>query len=197
MRYYTAVGWEPDNLQEIYNINRKELHPQGKRMCRICLKIKYFADFSVKRYHRNHDGSIKYTTYDYRCKECLKPYRALKTKETKSDLEKFCNRVAVSARCRCKEKDLAFDLDKTYLVELWNSQDGRCFYTGEVLDRTLVGNKTHPHIKFPSLDRKNPEMGYTKGNVAWCTYEVNRMKNDLPLEDFYSLCRTVLEIIRG
>lgn len=36
----------------------------------------------------------------------------------------------------------------------------------------------------PSLDRLNPNEGYVKKNVVWCTFSVNSFKQSLNYEEF-------------
>ena len=50
-----------------------------------------------------------------------------------------------------------------FLIRLWESQKGICFYTGEVLSLDRGRSKWNS----ASLDRIDPSQGYVIGNVVW------------------------------
>ncbi len=62
-----------------------------------------------------------------------------------------------------------------------------CFYTGEKL--TLKSNCYNTI----SLDRIDSKKGYIKNNVVACCSVINLMKNDLPINDFYKICKKITE----
>jgi hypothetical protein len=43
-----------------------------------------------------------------------------------------------------------------------------------------------------SLDRIDSSKGYIIGNVQWAHKMVNRMKNDMPQEEFIEFCRDII-----
>lgn len=71
------------------------------------------------------------------------------------------------------------------LRDLWDEQEGRCAYTGEVL---VPGENA-------SLDHRVP---VTRGgsndvsNVHWTSYRINRMKTDMTEDEFFAACKAVL-----
>lgn len=75
-------------------------------------------------------------------------------------------------RARAKGKNLKYNLDIEYLESIF-PKNMICpvfgtqmeFHTGEI------------HTS-PSVDRINPEKGYTKGNVVWVSYRANSIKQD-------------------
>lgn len=70
------------------------------------------------------------------------------------------NRVREKSRFK---KD--FDVDLQYLMSLWDKQDAKCALTGIPLSFN-----TPNKLLYPSLDRKDCNIGYTKGNVQFtCT----------------------------
>lgn len=181
MKYYTGVG----SAKEARILNRT-LHAQGLRCCHCCFQIlpKTQEYFHVK------------------CGEQLnslcKPCSALKARriklEQKSDPKRYCARLVTGVKARAKEQSVPFSLTGDYLYQLLVKQDHRCYYTGQGLDFTLENEDTRtPHRLFPSLDRLTPSEGYVTGNVCWCLYYVNRMKNDLTAEEFLNLCKEVTE----
>lgn len=71
------------------------------------------------------------------------------------------------------------------LRALWESQDGRCAYTGEAL---IVGMNM-------SLDHKIPRSrggSHDASNLQWVTLAVNVAKNNLSEREFFELCAAVV-----
>ncbi len=93
------------------------------------------------------------------------------------------NRIA-SWRAKDKQSDLTTD----YLVDLFKSQKGKCYYTDQEL--LLHAGKVRPCTA--SLDRLVPSDGYIKGNVVWCAFFVNTMKGGLSEQEFYSFIKKIL-----
>jgi hypothetical protein len=82
-----------------------------------------------------------------------------------------------------KSRNLIFDISLEYMWELFLQQNRKCIMTGEVLkfsDSRISCNGT------ASLDRKDPKIGYVKGNIQWIRKDINFMKqtkNDLEFLD--------------
>ena len=77
-----------------------------------------------------------------------------------------------------------------YLVELWITQEGSCFYTGRAMTR-IGGRGRQPTNA--SVDRIDPTKGYERGNLVLCQLAVNLMKSDLTQQDFIALCKDVMD----
>jgi hypothetical protein len=45
-----------------------------------------------------------------------------------------------------------------------------------------------------SLDRINPKLGYTKGNVQFISYKANVMKQDVDIDTLLLFAKRVIEI---
>jgi hypothetical protein len=107
--------------------------------------------------------------------------------------DKLCRYKGIS-----KKKNLPFDLTTDYLIELFESQDKKCYYTGKELTLHSTRGDGHQIFKLgkyhyqASLDRLIPERGYIKGNVVWCGWLVNTCKNLLTEQELYALCDTIL-----
>lgn len=84
------------------------------------------------------------------------------------------------------------DLTVNYLIELYNNQNGLCYYSGENMVFGWVDGKIHHNSL--SLDKLDPSKGYVQGNVVWCKYLINTMKTDLTEFEFYSMLSKILEI---
>jgi hypothetical protein len=63
-----------------------------------------------------------------------------------------------------------------YIEGLWDAQDALCYITGKPL--TLEYSQ-----RTASLDRIDSSLGYVKGNIKWCSKQVNQIKYTYSLED--------------
>ncbi|TAJ44172.1 hypothetical protein CUJ86_09095 [Methanofollis fontis] len=71
------------------------------------------------------------------------------------------------------------------LKEIWEKQRGKCFYSG-------VEMSTDPRDpRCLSVDRINPDEGYTKNNVALCCSIINSCKREHKARDFINMCISV------
>lgn len=84
------------------------------------------------------------------------------------------------------------DLTVDYLVGLYNAQQGRCFYSGLTMIFDAASGHGSPKASTMSLDKQDPARGYVQGNVVWCTYLVNTMKQNMPEREFYAFLESLL-----
>lgn len=75
------------------------------------------------------------------------------------------------------------------LLSVYAKQHGRCALTGVLLTCTLergVVCKTNA-----SIDRINPGGPYTEDNIQLVCVAINKLRVDLPLNEFVDWCRKV------
>jgi len=77
------------------------------------------------------------------------------------------------------------DITEEYLKELWNLQQGKCYYTG----MDLV-NEPH-HWNTASVDRLDSKQGYIRGNMVLCCDRINLMKGELSVALFVKFCKMI------
>ncbi len=77
-----------------------------------------------------------------------------------------------------------------YLLELWDKQEGKCYYTNTNMD--ISGYAKNNHFAM-TVDRIIPELGYVKDNIALCCSIVNRMKQDLTINELKEWCQKILD----
>jgi hypothetical protein len=105
----------------------------------------------------------------------------------KYSLERALKQRLVSSLDRRDKHGFEHNIDLDYLRTLYHKQDGKCYYTGTEL--TFRPNESATL----SLDRVDSTRGYVKGNLVFCTWEVNSMKQDMSMDRFIELCSILHE----
>lgn len=93
---------------------------------------------------------------------------------------KKLSRIIIGA----KNRDIDVNIDLKFLSELYENQNGKCFYTGLPINFDDSS---------ASLERIDSNLGYVETNVVWVHKNVNIMKRDLTYEEFYEVCKLVVE----
>lgn len=163
----------------------------GKKKCFKCKTFKPVEDFSKNR--STFDG------YQKACKECFSNYDSVqkgykkKSALLKSDLKTYLRNKTSSLERKCREKNLYFDLDKEFIYNLYLKQEGRCYYTGE----NIVHNTGCHQYDSISIDRLDPNKGYTKNNVVLSLFAINSFKGMMNEKEFKEfLKKTLPELIK-
>lgn len=95
-------------------------------------------------------------------------------------------RLMISAlKLGAKRRGLVFELSFEDLQEIWNKQQGKCYYTQ--IDMNFTYSLSLP--KQMSVDRKDSSIGYTKDNCVLCCQFINYAKHDYKMEDFLSFLK--------
>lgn len=89
-------------------------------------------------------------------------------------------------KSRCKKVERDNDLTYEFLLELLEKQHGKCYYTGE----EITFERYSPNVF--SIDRKDSSKGYTRDNVVICIWDINRMKQDMPIDRLVELCEIIV-----
>lgn len=180
-----------------------------KKTCSVCKQEKDITEFYMRPDRQKPIARCKECNYETNKKtwskktpeEKIKSYQQSALSYNKAYLSGNVKRIIqhkmAGWRGNAKKKNVQFDLDVDYLLELYNKQEGKCYYTGVILEQEVGrGRGKRSLTSIPnqlSLDRIVPSLGYTKGNVAWCSYKINVMKNCCTGEEFYILCNKVIE----
>jgi len=107
----------------------------------------------------------------------------------------YFQRHMASYRRRAVRMQVPCTLEPEWLLGLFKSQGGRCFYTGTDLIWNTHGlGKNGKVLDALSVDRRDPTGGYTPDNVVLCTVAVNTAKGSLTDIEFYKLCAKVLRL---
>ncbi len=89
------------------------------------------------------------------------------------------------ARGSAKRRGHSFDLTFEELKAAWEKQEGKCYYTGKEMS-----TQTHS-FELMSLERLDCSKSYTPSNIVFVCWGVNKMRSDIPMDDFVRLCREV------
>jgi hypothetical protein len=93
------------------------------------------------------------------------------------------------ARDRARRQGLAFDLDRDFVQS--RLEAGLCEVSGLPIERVSPGDyRAHPFA--PSLDRKEPSLGYVKTNVRLVCFAVNRALSDWGDEVLFKIARGIV-----
>ena len=113
------------------------------------------------------------------------------TVERKRQARHPINPVFSHVRGNALKRGIAFDIDKDYAYEVFQSQNQRCALTGLPLKIEREYNETYYSSCTASLDRIDSTIGYVRGNVQWVYKPLNLMKWKLSQTEFVRLCKLV------
>jgi len=166
------------------------------RICVLCNKYKERSHFYEHPTGFNGLGS--------RCKECIasEPVRPSKKKLYQERKHKKlcvkCGESAIETNVFCI--DCWFQDRASYrlgtssyakdIKELWNKQNGRCFYTNEIL---VPGKNASIDHQIPTSRGGNNDIS----NLRWVTTQVNMIKSSLTHEEFIQFCKNIAENFNG
>jgi hypothetical protein len=83
-----------------------------------------------------------------------------------------------------KNRDIPINIDIKFLSEIYEKQNGKCYYTNLPINFDEGS---------ASLERIDSNIGYEETNVVWVHKNVNIMKRDLSYEEFYNICKLIVE----
>lgn len=91
----------------------------------------------------------------------------------------YAERLYKNSKHNSKNYNAPYNLTMEYIQELLEKQNYKCAYSG-----IPFSNDKKDKYTYPTIDRIDSTKGYEQGNVCICTYFVNIMKNNCPLEQF-------------
>jgi hypothetical protein len=91
------------------------------------------------------------------------------------------------ARKSARDRKQDFAISYEDLQRLWDTQQGKCLYTGWEMS-TFTKD-----LKLVSIERLDNSVGYLPENVVLICWCVNRARGTMPKEDFIYMCRSVSE----
>jgi hypothetical protein len=114
---------------------------------------------------------------------------------SKNPIEERLKETLRTLKYRMKRWDVVTDIDLDFLLHLWDSQHGLCFYTSLPMVATnKVGRgRNSDAVSIERIDTAKP---YFRSNVVLCSWWANCAKNDLTTEEFQFRCRSVISSTR-
>lgn len=169
---------------------KKQEYPNGIKKCTKCHNTKPLTEFYYHRTRKHYMAS---------CRECNnKKSQKYQTESNyrKTETYVFYQRAYEITRSAKNRKGGLEVMDglKEHLIELWTTQDKKCYYTG--VEMSLTGSHNGDKNAF-SVDRIDSSKGYIKGNIVLCTFIVNKMKQDLTLNELYNMCDLIQKNIKS
>jgi dUTP pyrophosphatase len=154
--------------------------------CKVCGKL---VSYKKSKYieTKNHTCSPGCLSKIRRIKFSGNNNPLWKEKNEVNKLEKFMRLKANAYKSRAKKKQIDFDLTYEFLVDLYNKQNKKCYYSG--LELSL--DNTHGY-NIISLDRVDSTKGYTKDNVVFCLNCINLFKNQYEMSDIEKVFRAII-----
>lgn len=108
-------------------------------------------------------------------------------KQTSKNVTSTLKNYFTSSLRRMRKKNvvngIGFDVSAEFLIELYEEQEGKCFYTDIFMEIPSYGEKNGRNAHGPSIDKIIPELGYVEGNLVLCTVRSNLMKSNCTLEE--------------
>jgi hypothetical protein len=163
----------------------------GKQTCKFCNEEKELEEFYSNGCFS--DGTKKYRT---RCKKCVlsmlktnqQSIYACKVIKRSSSYKNFISSILNHASQR--KQHLGFNIDLIYLLQIYSEQNGLCAISGVQMTHIAGCGKVNTNI---SIDRIDSSKGYVRGNVQFVCDYVNRMKQNLLIDEMLWWCDRILE----
>lgn len=156
------------------------LKKEGKRRCNNCKKI-----YPYNTEHFNSNKGI--------CKFCSKKRGKIRYQSLMNNLsiDKLIKIRCDQAYQRACKKGWEFDITPEYLMEIYNKQNGNCYYSGIKMEISLKGYTNNNYVL--SVDRVDSSKGYTKDNIVLCCDSINTMKMKLETNEFLNICKKIID----
>lgn len=154
----------------------KEVYEKRKKHRKEYNKSEEFKAYQKQWYASNKTKVLKKTAANYKYKKQTSP------------LAFIYRNAEQSLKTRKKKgKNIDFDITIQFLNDLWEQQNGKCFYTN--VPMVIIKEGKHP--QHPSLDRKDSDKGYTKNNVVLCCQSINFAKSCYTEAEFIDFLKLV------
>jgi len=123
------------------------------------------------------------------CAECEK-----KTRNKLAKLDKIPYRFLGSIIYRGKNENIEVNIDIDDLNDLWIQQNRKCALSGR--DLLIYGGRRYRSLCTLSVDRIDSNKGYIKGNIQLVDKDLNKMKLDLTMKEFFEMCTDVVNTLK-
>ena len=162
-----------------------EKNPRGTKLkCKTCEKELPIPEFFYSKQRRE---------YMKTCKKCnsVTCHKYQSDKRKSGDVNFILRARAAGIRRNCKyrsdNREVAKNLSKL-LLEQYTKQKGLCYYTQEPMTLSDYQNDD----SFATVDRVDPTKGYIEGNIVFCLSIINKMKQDMSIDQLKFRCQQII-----
>lgn len=154
--------------------------PPETRVCRVCKLCK-----PIEEFREVGGGARRRLCVNCRTREGV----AWKTRQRNS-IETFASLLFWRSRERSRKLarkgvgDGSGSLSRDWVIKQWESQGGKCFYSG-----VLMNTGSGPALV--TIERLDTTLGYQEDNCVLACYAVNMMRRYTPPEEFTWWCNQV------
>lgn len=121
------------------------------------------------------------------CKSCASKKTALNYPPpvNRTGYEGLSGTHFLAIKFGASKRNIEFNLSEKFLWNLFLNQRGLCALTGIpiILNNSIKNQNVNWDIITASLDRKDSNGGYIESNVWWVHKKINRLKNNLSVEE--------------
>jgi hypothetical protein len=156
-KQYMCAVCEKDYKRQYYIINKQRI---SDRIRKYKLARPEWRKAVAREYFKNHRDKVRI-------------YR--------SSITYYISRLLTRARVLAHESGRIIDIDFDFLMQLWNTQNGRCRLTG------ISMTHRHKDIRSVSIDRIDSTQGYTRDNVQLVCKFINLGKNSATNDEVIAL----------
>lgn len=160
--------------------------------CIKCWELKHPKEFVVQRLDNYRVGKYRYL---YECKECKKDRIYKKRDKDRETIQWAFGIIIKQLQQWAKNRKMDFGISTSDLLDLWEKQNGKCYYTGYDMEYWYIhykeGKEADKEKWQVSCDRLDNNRGYEKENIVLCCTIINKMKNILSQKEFYQICKDI------
>jgi len=184
-------------LLKTIEINREKartkwhyINSTGVMKCCRCKNIRRLNGF--REIDRN---KYEYKKYNSFCNFCDSKRTAVYKNKKIQTIDGKAGFLFNNISRRSKDKGWEIQFNREYIEELYNKQNGRCFYTDEPMNLGYHRDKKDLYsLNFHniSVDRINSKKGYTIENTVLCCWGINNMKQQLSVDELLYWAEKIL-----
>lgn len=100
--------------------------------------------------------------------------------------------LLAQAKSRSAKKGIEFSLSRDFILDLYAKQGGKCALTGRSFIASKSPGNSRTHMNTVTIDKIDPNKGYTPDNVQLLTYMANVCKNAFSTADVVEFAKDVI-----
>jgi len=108
--------------------------------------------------------------------------------------KKFIRRAHTKLKHARKKQGKEWDLTPEILFQIYEEQDGKCYLSGRCMSHTIAEGVKDLNI---SIDRIDPDKGYTKENISLCCVRANLIKHTLTNSELKDWTRAIWQHLQN